>query len=50
VSGEKLGALNTCLFEGFLIHGILETGTLNRSDVRQAAKTLMMALAGQKTG
>jgi AcrR family transcriptional regulator len=50
VRGEKLGALNTCLFEGFLIHGILETGTLNRSDVRLAAKTLMMSLAGQKSG
>ena len=50
VSGEKLGALNTCLFEGFLIHGILETGTLNRSDVRLAAKTLMMSLAGKKAG
>ncbi len=47
VNAEKLGALNTCLFEGFLIHSILETGTLKRSDVRRAAKTLLPSLAGQ---
>lgn len=48
VSAEKLGALNTCLFEGFLIHSILETGTLKRIDVRRAAKTLIMSLAGRR--
>ncbi len=34
---EKLGALNTALFEGFLIHNILDTGILNNNDVKTAA-------------
>ncbi|HBE95210.1 MAG TPA: TetR/AcrR family transcriptional regulator [Desulfovibrio sp.] len=45
VPGEKLGALNTCLFEGFLIHGVLGTGTLNKRDIRDAAKRLILTLA-----
>jgi AcrR family transcriptional regulator len=45
VSGDKLGALNTCLFEGFLIHGVLGTGTLDKKDIRDAAKRLILALA-----
>jgi AcrR family transcriptional regulator len=50
VIAEKLGALNTCLFEGFLIHSVLETGTLKRADVRQAAMTLIMSLSGHQAG
>jgi len=34
---EKIGALNTALFEGFLIHRALGTGTLDKADVRAAA-------------
>lgn len=44
-SARKLGALNTALFEGFLIHDLLETGVLSRDDVRQAARTLIKTLA-----
>lgn len=39
---EKLGALNTALFEGFLIHRALGTATLNKKEVREAA--LFLAL------
>ncbi|XXJ20963.1 TetR/AcrR family transcriptional regulator [Desulfovibrio caledoniensis] len=34
---EKIGALNTALFEGFLIHRALGTETLSLAEVRQAA-------------
>jgi len=34
---EKLGALNTALFEGFLIHRALGTETLSLAEVREAA-------------
>lgn len=44
-SAKKLGALNTALFEGFLIHDLLETGELSREDVRRAALTLIRTLA-----
>ncbi|MFW5488420.1 MAG: TetR/AcrR family transcriptional regulator [Desulfovibrio sp.] len=37
---EKLGAFNTALFEGFLIHNLLGTGTLDTADIRQAALNL----------
>lgn len=40
---EKVGALNTALFEGFLIHSILDTGVLGKEDVREAALTLALA-------
>ncbi|BBD10053.1 TetR/AcrR family transcriptional regulator [Desulfovibrio ferrophilus] len=40
---EKIGALNTALFEGFLIHSALGTGVLDKTDVRQAALTLARA-------
>jgi AcrR family transcriptional regulator len=40
---EKVGALNTALFEGFLIHSILDTGVLSKEDVREAALTLALA-------
>lgn len=46
---EKIGALNTALFEGFLIHCILGTGTLEKSDVRHAARTLALALGTKKS-
>ncbi|WP_084458344.1 TetR/AcrR family transcriptional regulator [Desulfocurvus vexinensis] len=38
---EKLGALNTALFEGLLIHRALGTGTLDTRDVREAALVLI---------
>lgn len=41
---EKMGALNTALFEGFLIHSVLGTGVLTKDDMRHAAKTLALAL------
>lgn len=34
---QKIGALNTALFEGFLIHRALGTGVLDKADVRAAA-------------
>ncbi len=37
---EKMGALNTALFEGFLIHAALGTGALDVNDVRDAALAL----------
>jgi len=37
---EKIGALNTALFEGFLIHVALGTGVLDVNDVRAAAAAL----------
>lgn len=37
---RKLGALNTALFEGFMVHNALETGILDLADVRRAALTL----------
>ena len=40
---EKLGALNTVLFEGFLVHNALETGVLELADVRDAAVELVLA-------
>ncbi len=41
---EKLGALNTALFEGFLIHNILGTNVLEKEDFRKAAITMAIAL------
>lgn len=43
---DKVGALNTALFEGFLIHSLLDTGVLDKNDVREAALTLAMARSG----
>ncbi|MGE4505786.1 MAG: TetR/AcrR family transcriptional regulator [Desulfovibrionaceae bacterium] len=40
---EKIGAINTALFEGFLIHNILETGTISRDDVKKAAIALAVS-------
>lgn len=42
---RKIGALNTALFEGFLIHSLLGTGTIDRTDFRRAAMTLALANA-----
>lgn len=42
---RKIGALNTALFEGFLIHSLLGTGTIDRQDFRQAALKLALANA-----
>ena len=39
-STRKLGALVTALFEGFLIQQFLETGVLNKSDLREAVLVL----------
>ncbi len=38
----KIGALNTALFEGFMVHTALETGVLSLHDVREAAVTLAL--------
>jgi AcrR family transcriptional regulator len=42
---RKIGALNTALFEGFLIHSLLGTGTIDRVDFRRAAMKLALANA-----
>lgn len=42
---RKIGALNTALFEGFLIHSLLGTGTIDRQDFRQAALKLALVNA-----
>lgn len=39
---EKVGALNTALFEGFMVHNAMETGVLQLDDVREAAVTLAL--------
>lgn len=46
---EKMGALNTALFEGYLIQSVLDETTINAGEARQAAKDLIMsrARAGQ---
>lgn len=46
---EKIGALNTALFEGFLIHRSLGTQLLTIGDVRQAAIS-MAVKNGTKQG
>jgi hypothetical protein len=40
---EKIGALNTALFEGFMVHNALEAGVLELEDVREAAVALAVA-------
>ncbi|MGE4292298.1 MAG: TetR/AcrR family transcriptional regulator [Desulfovibrio sp.] len=40
---EKIGSLNTALFEGFLIQNVLQTDVLSRQDVRRAALALAKA-------
>lgn len=42
---RKIGALNTALFEGFLIHSLLGTNTIDRTDFRHAATRLALSLA-----
>ncbi|WP_147819241.1 TetR/AcrR family transcriptional regulator [Salidesulfovibrio onnuriiensis] len=45
---EKIGALNTALFEGFMVHNALETGVLSLEDVRETAIALALSKgAGQ---
>ncbi len=44
---SKIGALNTALFEGFLIHSLLGTGTIDRADFRRAAMRLALANASE---
>lgn len=46
----KIGALNTALFEGFLIHSLLGTGTIDRADFRRAAMKLALANALDNQG
>ncbi|WP_029897036.1 TetR/AcrR family transcriptional regulator [Desulfohalovibrio reitneri] len=41
---RKLGALNTALFEGFMVHNALESGVLDLADVREAAVALSRTL------
>lgn len=40
---EKIGALNTALFEGFLIHNVLDTGILTKDDIKNAAIALALS-------
>lgn len=47
---DKVGALNTALFEGFLIHSILDTGVLSKEDAREAALSLALARGTQWAG
>jgi AcrR family transcriptional regulator len=39
---EKIGALNTALFEGFMVHNALEIGVLRFEDAREAAVALAL--------
>ncbi len=39
---EKIGAMNTILFEGFMVQSALETGIVDFKDVREAAVTLAL--------
>jgi AcrR family transcriptional regulator len=41
-SAERIGALNTALFEGFMVHNALEIGVLRLEDVREAAVALAL--------
>jgi AcrR family transcriptional regulator len=41
---ELMGALNTALFEGYMIHTALETGVLRLADVQDAAVHLALRL------
>lgn len=43
VPPEKIGSLNTALFEGFLIQNVLQTNVLDREDIRRAALLLARA-------
>ncbi|MFP4167907.1 MAG: TetR/AcrR family transcriptional regulator [Desulfonatronovibrionaceae bacterium] len=50
---EKLGALVTALFEGFLIHQALETRVLDKEDLREALMVLSRSFLpglGKETG
>ncbi len=40
---EKIGAINTALFEGFLIHNVLESNVLTKDDIKDAAITLAVS-------
>ncbi len=46
---EKIGALNTALFEGYLIHSSLETQILTFEDVRESAIALASETGQDKT-
>ncbi len=48
VNPEKMGALNTALFEGFLIHNILGTQVLDKQDFREAALKLALQTGAGK--
>lgn len=41
---EKMGSLNTALFEGFLVHKVLGMDTLGPEDMRRAAITLALSI------
>ncbi len=47
---EKIGALNTALFEGYMVHNALETGVLNLHDVREAAIALALEKGIRQSG
>lgn len=40
---EKIGAINTILFEGFMVQSALETGIVSFTDVREAAVSLALS-------
>ncbi|MFW6324614.1 MAG: TetR/AcrR family transcriptional regulator [Desulfovibrionales bacterium] len=46
---RRMGALNTALFEGFMVHNALGTGLLRLADVREAAVKLALNLK-EETG
>jgi AcrR family transcriptional regulator len=45
VDARRMGAINTALFEGFLIHELLGSGTLQWTDFQRAAMQLAMEAA-----
>ncbi|MFP4071599.1 MAG: TetR/AcrR family transcriptional regulator [Desulfovibrionales bacterium] len=47
---EKMAALNTALFEGFMVHNALESEVLRLHDVRDAAIAMARSLAARGQG
>jgi AcrR family transcriptional regulator len=46
---QTMGALNTALFEGYMVHTALETGVLELADVQEAAVRLALDLGDTST-
>ncbi len=49
-TAQKIGALSTAIFEGFLIHNILGTGVLTKEDMRKAILTVALADEKEQIG